>query len=111
MFDDLGLTETDFDFDDLDNDPPPPPRPRWQRDGWWTPTTAEAWHLDLPDFADGQDRAFYMIREMGRSALALVDGATADDAIFPTDEGVVSLNDLLASVSRDAVDEISDRLD
>lgn len=84
-------------------------RGRRSRD-WWATSDAESHFLDLPDFRSAQDRAVYMVREMARAALANIDCATADDPLFEYQGEWVSLNELLALVGRDAVDEALNRL-
>lgn len=88
-----------------------PPRYRRDNHGWWTSTPGEEHHLDLPPFASGADRAGWMIREMGRAALSSIEGATADDRVFETRDGLRSLNELLRGCGGDAVDAITSFLD
>lgn len=88
---------------------PPFRRGRQSRE-WWVTSDAETHFLDLPDFRSAQDRAVYMVREMGRAALANIVGATANDPLFEYQGEWVSLNELLSIVGRDAVDEALDRL-
>jgi len=108
-----GLTLDDLDLD-LPDDLPALPldRPRHRRrTEWWTTTEAEDHFFDFPDFQSGQERVRYMVGEMGRAALTGIDGATADDPIFPHGRAMVSLNHLLALVGRDAVDDVLDHLE
>lgn len=97
----LDLSGIGYEFDDLDL-PPLSPLPldrlRNRRDRWWTTSEAEAFHLDLPDFDSGANRARYMVDQMGRAALATIPGSTIDDAIFPHDGVLVSLRELLATM-------------
>ena len=83
-----------------------PDRSRRSTYDWWTTTEAESHFLDLPDFDSARQRARYIVGEMGRAALAHFPGATADDALFDYNGLPASLNDLLAVVERDAVDEL-----
>lgn len=95
--DGVGFTLDDLDIDD-DLPALPLDRPRYRSGAWWATSEAEAHHLDLPDFETGADRARYMVDQMGRGALAMVPGSTADDALFPLDGVLVSLNELLATM-------------
>ena len=104
---DVGSLVTPDDFVAGDDLPifPPIPRP-----GWWTSTPGEEHHLDLPPFSSGADRARWMVEQMGRAAMVTMEGATADDRVFPTRDGLRSLNELLRG-SGDAVDAITSFLD
>jgi hypothetical protein len=91
-FEGIGLTLDDLDFDGFDDDLAPLPldRPRYRPKGWWTPTPCEDFHLDLPDFRDGAERARHMVTQMARAV------TTDDDAPVHRYAGrLVSLNELL----------------
>lgn len=88
----IGLTLDDLDFDGFDHDLPPLhlDRPRYRPKGWWTPTPCEDFHLDLPDFRDGAERARHMVTQMARAV------TTDDNApVHPYQGRLVSLNELL----------------
>lgn len=105
----IGLTLDDLDLN-YDDDLPPLSldRPRYQPKGWWTLTVLEDFHLGLPSFQSGSERAHYMVARMGRAALANLNGATADDPVFEFGGSAASLNDLLARIYRDAVNDALD---
>ena len=86
-------------------------RPGHDRPRWWTTTEAESHFFDLPDFDSASQRARFIVGEMGRAALGHVPGATADDPLFDYGGRPASLNDLLAAVGRDAVDELLDTVE
>lgn len=88
----IGLTLDDLDLEtDFDLPPLPLDRPRYRPKGWWSPTPLEDFHLDLPDFASGSERARHMVALMAR-------GITPDDdaPVHPYQGRLVSLNELLA---------------
>lgn len=96
-----------FDFEDFEIDAEadadflladlPMPRAGYRPEGWWTTTANEAEYLDYPSFESATDRARFTITAMARTTLART-GGTADDAVFPVDGKLSSLNQMLDEI-------------
>lgn len=95
--DGIGITLDDL---DLDYDLPPLPldRPRYRPKGWWTTTEGEAFHLDLPDFDDGAQRARFMVDQMARAV-----SDDPDAVVLPYAGRMVSRNELLSLMDDEAM--------
>lgn len=115
IFDDDGIDWGDVGslvtLDDFEAGDDLPVMPSIPRPGWWTTTESEEHHLDLPPFSDGADRARWMVEQMGRAALASMEGVSDHDRVFPTRGGLMSLHELLGAAGGDAVDAITAFLD
>lgn len=75
----------------------PTGRSTYRPTGWWTTTANEAEHLDYPSFESATDRARFTITAMACTTLART-GGTADDAVFPVDGKLSSLNEMLDEI-------------
>lgn len=104
----VGLTFDDLDIRDDDGSILPLDRPRHRPADWWTTTEAEDHFLDLPDFQSGAQRTRYHIKRMARAAMSALTGATDDDPLFPYEDKLVSLNELLAMIDDNAIARLND---